>query len=241
MLVFAFINSCSPPPPLDSDEAKTAYINLLRERTEAFQSAAYLIDLRINNQDNKFSTMMELYFSGDSVGFYGRGYLGKGTVKGNIINDIITVYFPDSREYFRNSLAELNLDADCANPSEVLFYVLSLLSSRNSDILMGSVFVRKNELQYQENRFFGTIYLKDRTYPKREKLVDVACGDSIVVRYMHHDDEFPYYDVRDILYCNSQKRFRSKGFIREQKYNIELPEAKFRINLPANAVRIDSF
>ena len=74
-------------------------------RARQFQSAAYLIDLRINDNGRKFSVSTELYFSGDSIGFYGRGYLGKGAFKGNVINDIVTVYFKSRNEYFTAPLA----------------------------------------------------------------------------------------------------------------------------------------
>ena len=236
------IVSCTPSPNLENESSRSDYINMLKSRSQQFHSAADLIDLRVNDGREKFSVITELYFAGDSVGFYGRGYLGKGTFKGAIIDGTVTVYFRDANEYFQNSIDKLNLDADCARPGEVLFYVLSLLSGNKSNVSEDkTALITKNKLEYHDKRFYRTVYLKNRTYPKREKLIDPACGDSIMVRYMSFDNDFPYYRVRDILYHNEPNDFRAKGFIREQKFNIDLPERKFRLNIPADAVRIDSF
>ncbi len=242
MIVLITFASCTPTPKINDEPIKSGYVGMLVERTAKWHSAAYLIDLRVNNAGEKNSVITELYFSGDSVGFYGRGYLGKGAFKGNIIDNNITVYFPDAREYFQNSIDKLNLDADCGRPSEVLFYVLSLLSGEKPGILNGeSAYGNQKKLEYHDKRFLRTVFLKNGVYPKKEKLIDPACGDSILVRYMDFDENFPYYRIRDILYHNDRHHFRSIGFIREQKFNVDLPEAKFRVNLPSEAVKIDSF
>ena len=236
------LTACTPTPRINDEPIKSGYVGLLIERTEKLHSAAYLMDLRVNKDGEKNSVITELYFSGDSVGFYGRGYLGKGTFKGNIIDNNITVYFPDANEYFQNSVDRLNLEADCTRPSEVLFFVMSLLSGEEPGILNGeSAFGTRQKLEYQDKRFLRTVFLKKGIFPKKEKLIDSNCGDSILVRYMRFDEDFPYYKVRDILYHNDRHNFKAIGFIREQKYNISLPAAKFIVNYPDDAVRIESF
>ncbi len=239
LLVFS---SCTILPPIEEEQGQIDYFRLTRMRARQFQSAAYLVDLRINDNGKKFSVATELYFSGDSVGFYGRSYLGKGAFKGNVINDMVTIYFKSRNEYFSAPLAEIQMGADCARPGEVLLYVFSLLSCKKSESLTDNIAVPVGrEISYMDGRFDRTVRLKKKIYPLKEKLIDPICGDSIVIKYGSFNRRFPFYKVQNILFHNEDFNFRARGFMREQKYNIPIRRPKFTVNIPATAVRIDSF
>ena len=206
-----------------------------------FRSAAFLVDLRVNDDGKSYSVTTELYFSGDSVGFYGRGYLGKGAFRGQIIDDIVTVYFNRQNEYFTGPPADIGRGADCASPGEVLLLVMSLLTGRRGPesgehLMMPS----KREICYVSGRFEKTVSLDKQGYPQSEKLIDPACRDSIVIQYHSPGRQFPYYKVQNALYYNGKFNFRARGFIREQKYNIDIGSSKFAVDIPASAVRLDS-
>lgn len=243
LILTVFFLSCTPPPPLD-ETALAGYRTLKQLRARQFRSAAFLIDLRVNDDGHKFSMTTEVYFSGDSTGFYGRGYFGKGTFKGNIIDDVATIYFENGNEYFRGYVSQLQSGADCSSPGEVLIYALSLLSCREDQASDQLAWQRgKREVAGQSGRFFNTVTLRNKKgnagYPAREKLIDPGCRDSIVVKYDRYSDDFPYYKPRDILYYNGIYNFRAKGFIREQKYNIAIKTKKFDLVIPADAVRLE--
>jgi len=237
------LSSCKPPRPVTAEDV-SAYQRLLQLRAGEMTSSAFLIDLRINNAGKKFSVTTEVYFSGDSVGFYGRGYLGKGAFRGNIIDDYVTVVFSGANEYFEAPLANIQYGADCARPGEVLLYVLSLVSGRDvPDHLDQATRLSKRQLTFPDGRFTRTVTLegKRKNLPKREKLIDSACRDSIVISYYSHSESFPYFNIEDILYYNGQNDFRARGFIREQRYNVAIPEARFKARIPAGATLIESF
>ncbi len=234
------IISCGPPPPIGRQTLKD-YRLISQMRGDQFRSAAYLIDLRVDDDGNRYSVNTELYFSGDSVGFYGRGYLGKGAFRGQIINDTATILFNQQNEYFSGPLADIDRGARCASPGEVLLVVLSLLTGK-SETENGQkvVYPANDEIGFQTGRFEKTAQLDDRGYPHREKLIDTTCGDSIVLNYYSFSRSFPFYRVEDVLYYNELFNFRARGFIREQKYNIDIGTGKFTVEIPASADRLKS-
>lgn len=232
--------SCSPPPPVGK-ATLSEYRMIMKMRQEQFQSAAFLIDLRVNDNGQKYSVNTELYFSGDSVGFYGRGYLGKGAFKGQIINDIVTVYFNRQNEYFTGPLADIGNGADCASPGEVLLVLMSLLKGGSSeDNPDHYTYPSAKEVRYHSGRFEKTVKLGKKGYPKMEKLIDPVCKDSITIQYNSSGRKFPFYKIQNALYYNEPHNFRARGFIREQKYNIKIKPRKFEIDIPASAVRLQS-
>lgn len=241
-LALMFLLSCAPPPPppVDEDTLKE-YDTVTQIRNRRFRSAAYFIELRVNDDGEKYSVKTELYFSGDSVGFYARGYLGKGVSRGQIINDQVTVYFNQQDEYFQGPLADIGAGADCASPGEALLVALSLLS-RNEEPVDPEEFVypSENEMKYHFGRFERTVTLNKRGFPQSEKLIDHTCRDSIYLDYYSASREFPFYKIQSLLYYNEVQKFRAKGFIREQKYNIDIQPRKFTVDIPPSAVRLES-
>jgi len=233
--------SCAPPPPI-SDATRSSYELISAMRQERFRSAAFLIDLRVNNSGERYSVTTELYFSGDSVGLYGRGYLGKGAFKGRIIEDVATIYFSSSNEYYSSPLSDAGgIETGCATPGEALLSVLALLAGKGAIPDGGGiVYPSRQELRFMSGRFERTVRINDKGFPESEKFIDAACGDSIVINYYMHSREFPFYHVTDMLYYSTRYDFRARGFIREQKYNIDIPGRKFTIDMPPDAVRLES-
>ncbi len=251
-IIIIFLQGCTPTPrPIDEspgerfDYSPINYMQLSERRARLMYSSAYLIDLRVNNQGQHYDVTTEVYFSGDSIGVFGRGYLGKGTFRGHVIDDRVKIYFPDANEYVEYLLSELTTAGECAGPGEVMMYMLTLLSGKShslsSDQQMGQ---HPDELVFKTGRFTNTVYLKsavDDQYPRREMYLDHDCDDSIVIGYRDFSREHPFYKINDILYYNERLEFRARGFMREQKYNIDIDERKFVVQIPAGAIRLDSF
>ena len=238
--VIILIVSCTPPPRIGKNTME-GFRLISDMRDEQFRSAAFLVDLRVNDNGRSYSVTTELYFSGDSVGFYGRGYLGKGAFRGQIIDDIATIYFNGQNEFFTGPLANIGHGADCASPGEVLLLVMSLLTGKGGrENPEHFTYPSKKEIRYFTGRFEKTVMLDKQGYPKSEKLIDPACRDSIVIQYYSPGRQFPFYKVQNALYYNGEVNFRARGFIREQKYNIDIGPKKFAVDIPASAVRLDS-
>lgn len=240
VLTVFFLSSCTAPPVTDE---KASTESLCSKRAQEIRSVAYVIDLRFNDGGKKYSTVTELYFQGDSVGFYGRGYFGKGSFKGKIIDDTVTVYFPSQRQYFVGAVADSNYSEDCFAPRAVVPYFLSLLSGLHA-IDRGSIDAggRSITASYGHDRFARIVHWsgKSQICPKREELIDPCCGDTVVISYSSCGRHFPYYKPQDILYRNGRSNFEAKGFIRQQIYNQSIDLGRFTVTIPSSAIRIDS-
>jgi len=240
ILLIILIASCTPPPRIGKT-TKEGYQLISRMRDAQFQSAAFLIDLRVNDDGKRYSVTTELYFSGDSVGFYGRGYLGKGAFRGQIIDSVATIYFNQQNEYFTGPLADIQQNVGCASPGEVLLLVMSLLTGKGPvEQPARPIYPSTEEMSFNVGRFKKTIEIDDRGYPRSEKLIDSLCRDSIEIQYYSPSREFPFYKVQNALYYNGRFNFRARGFVREQKYNIDINSGKFALEIPASAVRLDA-
>lgn len=226
-ILTAFLLASCTSPPVTEEKSNTESVRTKRVRE--IRSVAYLIDLRFNDNGKKYSTITELYFQGDSVGFYGRGYFGKGSFKGKIINDTVTVYFPSQKQYFIDAMAYPDSSEDCFSPRRIIPYVLSLLSDWHETI------PNYNRFEHNIRWSFEKII-----YPKREELTDPHCGDTIIIYYSSCGNHFPYFKPQNISYRNGSYNFEAKGFIRQQVYNQLIDSGKFTVIIPSSAVRIDS-
>jgi hypothetical protein len=238
LFFFLLASSCTPPPSIN-ELVVADYQSIARLRSEQFRSAAYMIELRINDDGRKFSITTSVYFSGDSVGFFGNAYLGKEAFKGNVINDAVTVYFKGENEFYYGPLADMGSGAECAGPGEVLLYVLSLLTGKGSEKVDEFLLRSRREASYQDGRFERTVRLNRDGYPKMDKLIDPICRDSIMINYDNFGRRFPFYKPQNILYYSEKYNFRARGFIREQKYNVNLKPKKFMLDIPSSATRLD--
>lgn len=253
VLLALVILACAPPPrstdlppssgsPDKSEIIRQRHTEIAQARLATFESAAYLLELRVNDDGRRFTVTTELYFSGDSVGFYGRGYFGRGTFKGNIIGDLATVYFPGEKEFYQEMVGDFNTGADCAEPSEVLIFVLSRLGGSSQPAeLIDRVAVAKREFKTEAGRFDRYLKLNKKGIPVRDMLIDPICGDSIVFKYYDQKRKFPFYKMENFLYYNGPANFRARGFVREQKYNIKIRSKKFELEIDPSARRIVSF
>jgi hypothetical protein len=236
---FILCLSCGAPPPL-TESALADYRAVAKARSDSLRSAAYLIDLRVNNAGEKFSVMTELVFSGDSVGLYGRGYLGRGAFKGNIIGDTVRLYFAAEDEYFMTTLTHLDSAGDCARGGEALLSALSFLSGRKSGrVGRDSLQIAGSWATYRAGRFSGRLRLNKQGVPRSEVLVDALCHDSMTITYGLFNDKFPYYQPFEFEYRNGRDDFQAKGFMREQKYNAAIPAKKLQITIPSTARRLE--
>ena len=89
------------------EEAKTA------ASPAAIVADAYLFDAVLNREGKTTSFRLEMYATDSAVGLAGRGYLGKGALRGVLRSDSLKVYFPSTNEYVNADLASLLSDSTC--------------------------------------------------------------------------------------------------------------------------------
>lgn len=84
---------------------------------------AYLFDAKLKRDGKPTSVRLEFFQTDSVIGIAGRGYLGKGALKGRLTADSIEVYFPSTDEYFYEAVSDLMNSFDCTGqpPSVSLF------------------------------------------------------------------------------------------------------------------------
>lgn len=77
---------------------------------------AYSFNARVYSDGKPTTFKLEVYLADTVMGLYGRGYLGKGGLRGRATDDSLEVYFPTTNEYLAESLSDLLTTTDCPLP-----------------------------------------------------------------------------------------------------------------------------
>ena len=76
---------------------------------------AYLFDAKLRRNKKPTSVRLEFYQTDSVIAISGRGYLGKGALKGRLTPDSLEVYFPTTDEYLFESVADVMASFDCSD------------------------------------------------------------------------------------------------------------------------------
>lgn len=89
----------------------------LDERTKTrFVAEAYSFNARLWRDGKPNTFKLEVYQTDSLIGLSGRGYLGKGALRGWIRSDSIMVYFPATNELLHESFDALVAASSCSQP-----------------------------------------------------------------------------------------------------------------------------
>lgn len=80
------------------------------------RAEAYSFNARLRQQGKPTTFKLEVYQTDSLLGLSGRGYLGKGALKGWLTSDSIKVYFPATKEYVQDQLSVVAKSGKCASP-----------------------------------------------------------------------------------------------------------------------------
>jgi hypothetical protein len=80
------------------------------------QAEAYSFNSRLRRQGKPTTFKLEVYQTDSLLGLSGRGYLGKGALKGWLTSDSIRVYFPATKELLHEPLTALTGSGKCGSP-----------------------------------------------------------------------------------------------------------------------------
>jgi hypothetical protein len=185
-------------------------------------SAAYLFDIKITRQGKKNSARLDLYQSGDTISFFARGYLGKGVLKGLLISDSVTLYFPTEDEYFIGRLTALTNDSCLRNlPLEELILKLFKQTALHIDLT-------------PYNLYMTVLSETNNIYSYR--LQSKTCSEGIVLAYSRMGD---FFVVNEIKYNSPDNSFKFEAKKRECRLDLEISTEKLKLTIPETAVRID--
>jgi len=182
---------------------------------------AFLYDIMAERNGKKNSARLDVYRQGDSLGLFARGYLGKGVLKGLIIPNSITIYFPTENEFYRGSIADL-LKSNCPDSAIFEKYLIELFAKIPS------------EIEHSFSDFYLTI-LKETGHSRDYRLESKNCEESIELKYELREGRFV---LEKLDYQTPDNSFRFRATRRQHRLNIVLPADKFSVPIPESATRI---
>jgi hypothetical protein len=164
---------------------------------------------------------LELYQTDTLLGMSGRGYLGKGALKGWLDSDSLKIYFPHTRELVYESLPDLIAGSDCPLPL-AQFDVLSLLRTLPDSVEQVEGFAVTSDYDDEKKpEFLLESTLED-------------CPWQLELIYDHKDNgwrirRFEFDDGRGLRLRGERGRYKDDA---------RVPLNRFEITIPDDAVRI---
>ncbi len=180
---------------------------------------AYLFDAKIRRDGKPTSFRLEMFQTDSVIALGGRGYLGKGALKGRLTADSLEVYFPSTDEYVYEPVTGLLASFDCLGELPPVNLV-SLFSSL-PDSVIDDINAR---------------VISDYSKPKRPKfrISFHQCPWEISLTY---DRQGENWRVRRFSYSDGDK-FSLKATRREYRHRVRVKASKFTIAVPPGTVRI---
>lgn len=191
------------------------------ENKTKVKADAYLFDAKVIQNGKPTSVRLYFYQTDSIIGIGGRGYLGKGALKGWITTDSIKVLFPTTKEYLHESVSDLFASFDCAEDIPA-FDLMSLFS-----VLPDKLF---------ENSSIAVNRMDDDTDEKRREysITIDGCIWKIYLRYDYRDDR---YVIRNFEFDDG-KSTTLTGERREYKPGQKIKLAKFKAPISREYIRI---
>lgn len=190
-------------------------------KVEEGKGDAFLFDVKIYRNGKKNSVRLDVYRTGDSLSLFARGYLGRGVLKGIILSDSLTAYFPTENEFFSGKIADL-LKNSCADDFAFEKLIIDLFARTPV------------ELEYPLSQFYLTIVKEDKKV-RRYRLECRECPESMELTYDWNESRFI---LKKLEYSSRNKTLRIKADRRKHRLNIDIPVEKFLLSIPEAAERI---
>jgi len=179
---------------------------------------AYAFDARLKRDGKPTTFQLEVYCLDTLIGLAGKGYLGKGALKGRLSKDSLEVYFPSSNEFLHESLDDLLESSACPLPLAQLNLFRLFKTLPDSVVLPDGIVVESD---------YG-----DADRPEFVVSAD-GCSWSINLSYDHHDS---HWRVRRFLFEDGETSLR--GQRTRYRGDVRLPVKRFQVPRPSEALRI---
>ncbi len=97
--------------PYGGDEAQVEPESGLKAKVMV---EAYLFDAKLRRDNKPTSVRLEFFHTDSIIAIAGRGYLGKGALRGRLSEDTLEVYFPATDEYLYEPVATVLGSVKCS-------------------------------------------------------------------------------------------------------------------------------
>jgi hypothetical protein len=180
---------------------------------------AYLFDSRLKQKGKWNSFRLELYVTDSAVAMAGRGYLGKGVLRGRLTSDSLEVYFPTTNEFVYEETGSLLSSMECAIDTPGLDFgrLLSVLP---------------DEFALDPRLSLDTDYSKSNR--PRFTISDTNCDWRLQLIYDQRKvgwrlREFRFDDGSGRELTGKRREFRDRARVRLNKFHWTVPDDAVRI------------
>lgn len=183
------------------------------------KAEAFLFDAQLRRQSKPTSVRLELYHTDSLTGVSGRGYLGKGALKGWMSDDSLEVYFPSTNEYVYDALPTILASDSCPGRLPQLPLGRLLVTTPDSIGALGDVVLEADYSDHDRPTFAlslpGCLWHIDATYDRSD--------DGWRVKQFFFDDG---------------RGMTLKATRRTLKSGADVPASRFRAPIPPDALRL---
>ena len=181
---------------------------------------AYLFDAELRRSGKPTSFRLEIFHADTVMALSGRGYLGKGALRGRVTPDSLLCYFPSSNEYLQEPVLNLMNAIEC----QVAPRGVNLLDLFDRLPDAGTLDSTIDVVPNYQNGKRPTFIIYVENCPWQMELTYTS--DEMLGWRL---DEFVFFDGQDT---------RLKATLREFKAGASVKPDRFEVRIPADATRI---
>ena len=180
---------------------------------------AYLFDAKLKQHGKPTSVRLFFYQTDSVIAIGGKGYLGKGALKGWINNDSILVTFPTLREYLHESIEDLFASFSCESsiPKFNLMSLFTMLPDESDDFAFADVTMLQADSKRPQYRIqFPHCKWKIKvTYDKKSKGYRIR--------------NFTFNDGQGTSLTGKRREYKGKSKVSQNKFEAEISAGMSRI------------
>ena len=182
---------------------------------------AYLFDARLHRDRKPTSVRLEFYHTDSVIAIAGRGYLGKGALRGRLTADSLEVYFPTTDEFLLETVATVLGSVDC--------------SEKLPRISLLSLFNKLPDSALPTHELNITADFEDERHPEYSISAD-GCPWKIHLVYALQDEgwrirEFNFDDGKGNTLKGKRRTYKREAKVKAGKFHVPVKPGSNRIIL----------
>jgi len=214
LVTLTLLSACGGPGQLPTESRGQKKVSGDRVKVEA-----YSFNARLTRGNKPTTFKLEVYQTDSLLGLSGKGYLGKGALKGRLTADSLEVYFPSTKEYVYEALSDLLATGECPLPLADMD-IISLFSNLPDSIALDS------SLRVKAN-------YRDKNRPEFD-ISKVNCPWKI---HLVYDLKKPGWRIR-AFDIRDGKQTRLRGRIDKYKASASVKANRLFVVPPPGSVRV---
>lgn len=179
---------------------------------------AFLFDSRIRRDGKPTSFRLELFRTDSIIALSGRGYLGKGALRGRMTADSLEIYFPASNEYLYESLGDIANSSSCPEGLRGLDFLGLLTTLPTNDHIASGVAIECDSSKTERRHF--TLTWVDRHWEMK----------------LEYDRREIGWRLLKLSFVDDKTSFKTTR--RSMKRRAEINQNRFRVFVPEDALKI---